>query len=178
LLDVNDACKELEAQGLNVRLAVISSSIELEGLTALSFASHVDLLPDPGNDLLPAYLKGADILLLAEGFEKNFVAAIKLSVSSKAHLYMFSHKPIIVYSHPETGIATYARSYDWAKLVTNQNKQELKDAIQQLVEEKKLAECMVAKADKVASTFHTHAANSKVLISGLSTIGFNIKESA
>ena len=102
LLDVNDACESLHIRGINVRLIVLSSFIEPEALKALSLASYIAVLPDPGHELLPSYLKGADILFLAEGFDEGFVSAIKLSISSKAHLFMFTKRPIIVYSHPET----------------------------------------------------------------------------
>lgn len=171
ILDVNDACQELHTQGLNVRLVVLTSSIELEGAKALSTASYVDVLPDPGNDLLPSYLKGADILLLAEGFDEGFVSAIKLSVSSKAHLFMFSHRPIIVYSHAETGIASYARISGWARLITNRDKKGLVEVIKQLLENKEKTRSLIAKADEIVSLFHSHKANRDILIKGLSLYG-------
>ncbi|TLU81968.1 MAG: glycosyltransferase family 4 protein [Chlorobium sp.] len=168
LLDVNDACHELHTQGMNIRIVVLSSSIEPEGITALSLAPYIDLFPDPGNDLLPSYLKGADILLLAEGFDSRFVSAIKLSVSSKAHLFMFSQRPIIVYSHPETGVARYARAMGWAKLVTNRNTNELIEAIRCIVENKEKSKSLIEKAYEVGLKCHTSDVNAQRLIEGLS----------
>jgi glycosyltransferase involved in cell wall biosynthesis len=168
LLDVNDACEFLHIRGINVRLVVLSSFIEPEGFKALSLAPYIDVLPDPGHELLPSYLKGADILFLAEGFDEGFVSAIKLSVSSKAHLFMFSKRPIIVYSHPETGIALYARLSGWAKLVTRRNIGELAEAIQHLIENKKEKKILVTKAYEIALKNHTSDVNCKKLLEGLS----------
>jgi len=169
LLDANDACQELHAQGIKMRLVVLSSAIDAEGVNALSTAPFIDVLPDPGNDLLPAYLKGADILLLAEGFEEGFVSAIKLSVSSKAHLFMFSHRPIIVYAHPDTGIARYAQTSGWGSLVKHRNKRELVEAIRGLIENQKQTDSLIARADEVAEKFHSHQANREILLRGLAS---------
>jgi glycosyltransferase involved in cell wall biosynthesis len=167
LLDVHDACEELHTRGINARLVVLSSSIEHEVKKALMLASSIDVLPDPGHNLLPSYLKGADILLLAEGFDTGFVEAIKLSVSSKAHLFMFSKRPIIVYSHSETGIAKYAQSSGWAHLVTNRNKKELTEAIKQIVENINVAESLIIKAGKTGLANHTIDTNCAILFKGL-----------
>ena len=47
---------------------------------------HVKLYNDPGSDSLPKLLKGADLLILIETFDKKRAKAIKLSISTKAHL--------------------------------------------------------------------------------------------
>jgi glycosyltransferase involved in cell wall biosynthesis len=159
-----------------VRLVVLSSAIEPEGVKSLSVAQFIDVMPDPGNDLLPSYLKGADILLLAEGFDEGFVSAIKLSISSKAHLFMFSHRPIIVYAHADTGIARYAQALGWAKIVTKRSKQELVNAILQLAKNKKEAEKLVGKADEVVTKFHSHQANREILYEGLSSFKADSEE--
>jgi glycosyltransferase involved in cell wall biosynthesis len=169
LIDVNAACQFLHNQGINARLLVLSSAIEQDGIEVLSSAQFVDVLPDPGNDLLPSYLKGADILLLAEGFDEGFVSAIKLSISSKAHLFMFSHRPIIVYSHSDTGIAKYAQEFGWSKMVTHRSTTELAEAIRQLIEDKKQRESLIDRADQVAKYFHSHQANQDVLLMGLTS---------
>jgi glycosyltransferase involved in cell wall biosynthesis len=173
LLDANDACQELNAKGIKIRLVVLSSSIEVEGLNALSAAKFIDVFPDPGNDLLPSYLRGADILLLAEGFDEGFVSAIKLSVSSKAHLFMFSHRPIIVYAHPDTGIAKYAKSSDWGRLVIHRNKRELVEAIRGIIENQKETECLIAHADEVAEKYHSYQANNEIMLRGLAPSRFD-----
>ena len=169
LIDINEACELLHSQNINVRLLVLSSAIETEGMQALSTTQFIDVLPDPGNNLLPSYLKGADILLLAEGFDEGFVSAIKLSISSKAHLFMFSHRPIIVYAHADTGIANYAHEFGWSTLVTNRSKIELAAAIRQLIEDKDQRNSQITRADQVAKNFHSHQVNQATLLTGLTT---------
>jgi glycosyltransferase involved in cell wall biosynthesis len=168
MLDVNGSCRLLADQGLQVRLAVISCGIDPEGERALANCSHIDLLPDPGNDLLPAYLKGADLLLLAEGFDKGFVDAIRLSVSSKSHLFMFSRRPIIVYAHPETGVAKYAAAHGWGLAVTERNVTGLAAAIRTILTDAETADRLVLAADETAMTYHVREACQAKVLSALS----------
>lgn len=133
LLDLNEACEKLNAEGISVRVSILSSAIETECRQKLNDAKYIDIYEDPGNDNLPCYLKGADLLFLPEGFDGNFVEAIRLSISSKAHLYMFSKKPIIVYAHKNTGIAQYAIDFGWAKVLTDRSIVKLADVIKELI---------------------------------------------
>ena len=168
LIDANDACKLLNDQGIKARIVVFSSAIDTEGAQALFDAPFIDVMPDPGNDLLPSYLKASDILLLAEGFDEGFVSAIKLSVSSKAHLFMFSKRPIIVYAHPNTGIAKYAQTYGWGRVVSHRNKEELMVAMREMIDDQNKSTQLISKADEVVTQFHSHQANRDILLQGLS----------
>jgi len=158
LLDADACCRLLAEQGMHVRIAVLSCGIDPEGERALAHCSHLDLLPDPGNDLLPAYLKGADTLLLVEGFDEGFVDSIRLSVSSKSHLYMFSRRPIVVYAHPDTGVARYASAYGWGLVVKERNVAKLTAAIKATLSEQETVSRLIVSADKTAMSFHTHEA--------------------
>lgn len=170
LIDADEACKLLNDQGIKTRVAVLSSAIDPDGIKTLSKAEYVDLMPDPGHNMLPSYLKGADILLLAEGFDKDFVSVIKLAISSKAHLFMFSHRPIIVYAHPDTGTGNYAREYGWGRVVNSCSSKELMVAIREIIEHQNKTAQMVSEADKVAKKFHTHFVNRDALLQGLASI--------
>jgi len=170
LIDISDACRELNALGTKTRLVVFSSSVDEEGKMALTTAPFIDVIPDPGNDLLPSYLKGADLLLLAEGFEESYVDAVRLSVSSKAHLFMFSRRPIIVYAHPETGIAKYAQAHGWARVVGRRDQSELVAAIQELIDDRDQAAQLVCRSDSIARQFHTHRENRDILLAGLTSV--------
>jgi hypothetical protein len=89
---------------------------------------------------------------------------------------MFSHRPIIVYAHADTGIARYAQALGWAKIVTKRSKQELVNAILQLAKNKKEAEKLVGKADEVVTKFHSHQANREILYEGLSSFKADSEE--
>jgi glycosyltransferase involved in cell wall biosynthesis len=159
LLDVDECCRQLNEEGIQVRLAVYSYAIDPGGAQKIAKASFVDLFNDPGNEQLPRYLKGADILLLAEGFDEGFVSAIRLSVSSKSHLFMFSHRPILVYAHPSTGVSQYAEHHHWARLVTKRDIPTLRDAIRDLLLNTTESARLVAQAEQTGMTFHRNRVN-------------------
>lgn len=168
LLDADAACEVLSRNGCPVRILVLSSSVEEEGRRALENAKFVDILPDPGNDELPGYLKAADALLLIESFDETFVSAIELSVSSKAHLFMFSQKPIIVYAAEKTGIAKYAVSHGWAEFVGVRSSAQLAASIRKVFENKAVADELVKKANSVAHQKHTSEKNQQRFLKALS----------
>ena len=82
---------------------------------------------------------------------------------------MFSHRPIIVYAHPETGIANYAQEFGWGKLVTHRSAIEIAAAIRKLIEDKDYRNRLIARADQVATDFHSHQVNQAILLTGLNT---------
>jgi hypothetical protein len=167
LLDANESCRLLNAQGIPARVALLSSAIAPEGASQLAKASFIDIFEDPGNDSLPCYLKGADVLLLAEGFDEGFVSAIRLSISSKAHLFMFSQRPIIVYAHPDTGIARYASARRWARVVPRRDSKMLTETIRDMLTHHDEVSSLIGRANETARTFHTYDANHKQLFSAI-----------
>jgi glycosyltransferase involved in cell wall biosynthesis len=168
LLDANECCRRLDAQGIRARIAVLSWGIDPVGALELAKAKYVDLLPDPGNERLPGYLKGADVLLLAEGFDEGFVSAIRLSVSSKSHLFMFSGCPTIVYSHADTGVAKYAKGYGWARVVSDRNVATLTNALRDVLTNAQERNRLVCRAAEIARTSHSREAVQATLLSALS----------
>lgn len=173
LLDVNESCRILNDQGIQVRVAVLSSAIEPEGARQLAQAPYIDIFEDPGNDRLPCYLKGADLFLLVEGFDEGFVSAIRLSISSKAHLFMFSQHPVIVYAHPDTGVAQYASTYHWARVVSRRDIQALTQAIRDLLTDNNAANVLVRQATATARAYHSCHMNKKRLFDAISSNVFS-----
>jgi glycosyltransferase involved in cell wall biosynthesis len=168
--DVNECCRLLENQGIQVRVALISCGIDPEGERALANCSYVDILPDPGNELLPAYLKGADLLFLAEGFDEGWVSSIRLSISSKSHLYMFSRRPIIVYAHPDCGVSKYAATEQWGVVVSKRNIELLASAISQIITNAETAKLLISRADETADINHVREASQAKFIKALTLV--------
>jgi hypothetical protein len=167
LLDMNECCRLLNAQGIKARVAVLSSAIDPAGKSELKHAEHIDIFEDPGNHQLPAYLKGANLLFLAEGFAEGFVSAIRFSVSSKAHLFMFSQRPTLVYGHSDTGIIKYAEAYQWAYTVRHRDVQELFKTVCAVLHNKKENEKIINNATKTAHAFHTTATTQSKFLAAL-----------
>lgn len=159
LLDMNECCRLLSEHGINARVAVLSAGIDPAGLMELNRAEYIDILEDPGNDYLPSYLKGSDLLFLAEGFDEGFASAIRLSVTSKSHLFMFSQRPIVVYGHPDTGVVKYAMAYKWAYTVEKRDIQMLFKAVNTVIHNKAENENIIKNAMLTAEKFHLRELN-------------------
>ena len=98
-------------------------------------------------------LRGADILFLPERFDET-AQGIRLSISSKAHLFMFSGKPIIVYSDPVTGIVRYATEDGWAAVVDRRDPGLLADTIERLFKDDVYRQQLIAGARSTAEKNH------------------------
>lgn len=152
--DLNKSCESLKSKGINAQIQVISDAIESEGLIEMKKMKYVRLHRDPGSEKLPSFLKGADLLVLIETFDDSRAEAIQLSISTKAHLYMFSRVPILLYSHPVTGISNYAKEYKWAHVINSRNEIELTNALVILLTNTNLHNNLVETAYKVAMKNH------------------------
>lgn len=114
--DAEIACHDLSNKGFKPMLFVYSVNIDDELIHQVSKFKFVKLLHCPSHDELKYHLGMADILFLPERFGSE-VWDIKLSISSKAHLFMFCNKPILVYSSKDSGIAQYVLMEKWGLLL-------------------------------------------------------------
>ncbi|MBP1663536.1 MAG: hypothetical protein H6Q19_676 [Bacteroidetes bacterium] len=167
LLDVDECCRMLTEKRNPVRLLVISSGMEKEGIAALKNAKFTDIIPDPGNELLRGYLKGADINILAETFDDRVATAISLSVSTKSHLFMLSQHPIIVYGHPNTGVVKYAKSEGWASVVSKRDLSLLMNEMEILITNEDEAKRLTGCSKNTFEKYHSLSKNQKTLLDAL-----------
>ncbi len=154
LLDIEEACRKLADEGVQVRVTVLTSVIASEVYERLQACKHIEVRSDPGHSMLPSYLKGADVLLVAEAFDAEQAEAIRYSVSTKAHLFMLAQRPIIVYGSPLTGLVQYAEQEGWAHVVDTRNTSVLKSALERLLTDKEYAAQLVRTADEVFERNH------------------------
>lgn len=153
LEDIDIACEELARRNFNP--CVVAYPVNLNPLMAeLGRAfRHVRLAPCPNHAELVAALLGADILFLPERFGPE-VWDIKLSVSSKAHLFMFSGRPIVVYSDAATGIARYAREEGWGALVDRRDPLLLAGVLERLVTDQVEGQRLITSATRAVTKNH------------------------
>lgn len=150
LFDLDAACELLLADGIVANpliYAVNDSEINTNDF------KHLTISKVPNHDALPSCLMNSDILFLPERFDSTS-KDIGLSISSKAHLYMYSQVPIIVYSDALTGISKYASEFRWALVVKNRSVLNLKDAIVYLQRNKPFALELSNNAMKTAKEHH------------------------
>lgn len=169
LFDVNECCRKLNTEYISARVLVISAGMGKEGISEIAKAEFIDVIPDPGNEILPQYLKGADINLLIEDFDEKRASAIGLSVSSKSHLFMFSQQPTIIYAHPNTGVSKYAQNNGWARVVIKRDIgllfKEIRNVLTDLEGTKTLVNC----AKDTYEKYHLISVNKKIFMDALSS---------
>ncbi len=158
LNDLEQACRILTDKSIKVKATVFTVSPHPDILRKLSGFRHVDFALCPTHDGLASILRGADILFLPERFDET-AAGIRLSVSSKAHLFMFSGRPIVVYSSPVTGISRYAKEDGWAAVVDHQDPLQLAQVFERLMKDDVYRQQLIDKACKTAINNHDLASN-------------------
>jgi len=154
LIDVAKAAQILCMEGYKVRIDAFTQGLLPEAEEALRQYSVIVLHDALSDAEVPGTFKGADILLLPEGFDPAVVRFIKLSISSKSHLYMMSEKPILVYGPAGVGVVEYAKNDGWGFVVTDRDTGKLRDAITRLVSDNVLKEQLLKRCRYVSSKNH------------------------
>jgi len=151
--DLDQACDILHAKGFNVRATVFPVNFPSGTSSLANDFHHLCFEPCPSHTGLASVLRGADILFLPERFDQT-VKLIRLSVSSKAHLFMFSGRPIVVYSDPVTGIVRYAKEDGWAAVVDRRDPHLLAGTFEKLIIDENERQRLIAGARGVAVKNH------------------------
>lgn len=112
----------------NAEIYVYTHSIPRELPKEILNSQKITYLPLPSHENLPLILSEASILFLPESFNEDR-AAIEYSISTKAHLYMMSERPILVYGPPYSGTVNYAVCDGWAIVVDERNEKKLCDQL-------------------------------------------------
>ena len=154
---IGDLCliaNELREEGLPVQVTALVSSTPPESVEFLNSLANFNLLPAPSHEILPSFLKGADILFLPESFEANRLSHTNLSISTKAHLYMMSKKPTLIYAPPSSGIMKYAKAFNWGCRVSECDLKQLKNALKRLAQDGEYTHKLIEDGLKLALSHH------------------------
>jgi hypothetical protein len=173
LLDLEEACHRLNNMGIPVQATVLAVHISKEGYRRINSCQFVKLQDDPGHELLPSYLKGADLLYLPETFDPHIAQGYQYSISTKAHLFMFSQRPILVYGHPACGLVNYAKRDGWAYVVEEQNIDFLVEALRSTLIDNEQRKKRMQAADQVAMRNNDCAKVRNIFHSSLLAIAHN-----
>lgn len=150
LADLEQACQILSDKGSKVKATIFPVNYQAIDLSEFRF---VEFYPCPSHEELPALLKGADVLFLPERFD-NTVEDVRLSVSSKSHLFMFSGRPIVVYADFRTGIAQYAAQEGWGEVVGQRDPLVLASTLANLFSDKVMVQTLASRAQATISKYH------------------------
>jgi glycosyltransferase involved in cell wall biosynthesis len=154
IIELCEAAKLLNTEGFKTIITVLATSIPKEAVNKLRGIGNLQILPGPSHKELPSFLKGADILFLPETFDEDRSEEIRLSISTKAHFYMMSEKPILVYASPKTGIVHYAKEGGWAYIVDEHNPDKLVHALRILLTNSEFCKKMVNQGIEVVAKNH------------------------
>lgn len=154
LIDLCNAAEALRTYGFNIMVTAFASNIPKEGINTLIAIRNLQILPSPAHDLVPAYLKGADILFLPETFDLGKLQKIRFSISTKAHLYMMSERPILLYASPFAGVTDYAKRDGWAYVVDQPSTDLLIEGLRQLISNKDISNKLVGCGIQIALKNH------------------------
>ena len=151
LVDLVNACNSLDR---NILIRIYCPEIPIETPGELINAKQVEFLPLPTHEELPGVLANCDVLFLPESFNPTYEKAISLSLSTKAHLYMMSGRPIIVYAPSYSGIVDYAKRDKWAYVVEERNMDSLVIALRSLIHDNNLKIQLIETAHDVSIKNH------------------------
>jgi len=153
LYDLDSTCKTLNGKGLKVKATVFPVNYDSLPPALFTEFDYISFLASPDHHELAGILHSADVLFLLERFDETS-SQIRMSISSKAHLFMHSGRPIIVYSHPITGIARYALEEKWAEVIDRPDAQLLADVLEKIFTDKDKQDSLISSARKIALKNH------------------------
>lgn len=130
--DLLDAVRSMQDHSRPIQIVIYCSGLPKDTTHALLNAPEVAFLPLPTHDELPRILASAAVLLLPESFSVA-PELIEYAISSKAHLYMMSGRPILVYGPAYSGTVEYATREGWGMVVAERSSAKLKDALAALL---------------------------------------------
>lgn len=154
LVSLCEAANLLRPEGHDIAITAFVPSVPYEAVNAFSQMSNLEIKPPLPHEQVPAVLKGADILFLPETFDPIKVAEIRLSISTKAHLYMMSERPILVCGSPLAGVVEYANREHWAFVVSESGINSLVDGLRQLIVNNDMRQSLIDTGIAVALKNH------------------------
>lgn len=165
LLDMCEAAQLLKRDNIKITISVYTSSIPPDAVNYLNREERLDIFPALTHEMVPSHFKGADILLLLEPFDQSIANNIRYSISTKAHLYMMSEVPILVYGSPSAGVVDYALQEGWGYVVPERNPDALADAVRTLSVNDALRASLCTMANKSVARHHVLGKNRKRFVS-------------
>lgn len=154
LIDLDQALEFLPAEIGTVRIVVFASHVPPEAAERLNSRPRIELRAGLADEAVPAALKEADVVFLPESFHPKWRQYMRYSISSKAHIYMMSGRPALVYGPAGIGVVEYARSDNWAELVDERSPAQLACMLATLLTDQTKVARLVARARAVALRNH------------------------
>jgi len=147
--------KVIQSINLNLNMSIrflLQTAEKPEWSNRYSCVVHNNFVP---YSELPKRFAEADFLILPYDFSRKSIKYIKYSMPTKATEYMASGTPIIVIAPEETAIAKYAKKYELAKVITNNDTNKISEEIRHLIEDQELRKRIAQNAVKQVEKNHS-----------------------
>jgi len=162
-------------RGISASIANVAAAIELLSREGYAIEFHIreskGMIPQSLQSKLNGYkfvkidppvsyeecqqrLSNADLLIIANDFDKDGKLFLSLSMPTKAPEYMITGVPILIYAPVDSALSEYASGKDLAHVVNNEDISELKKALSILYNDGNLRERLGKKAQQVAIKEH------------------------
>ena len=151
LLLLSDIVEELNKEGQKINFKLYSFKEKLKYFGYM-FNNHQSLsigeVPkdDPG---MMNILKNADLLVIPFDYSKKSIERIRLSMLAKVSAYLASGIPILVFGSEKIATVEYAIKEKWAHVLVNNNREQLKNMIIELIKNTELRNSTIKIAKKV-----------------------------
>lgn len=132
LVEVANVITEINKTWGNIKLYIQSPSSDYKVRNRLQKYDCIVLNPVVEYSQLPVIFSQADILLIANDFNKQGIFYLKYSMPTKVSEYMISGTPVLIYASLETAVSRFFIDNKCGCCVTEQDPVKLNDAIKLL----------------------------------------------
>jgi glycosyltransferase involved in cell wall biosynthesis len=133
LIEVAKVIDNINNSWGNIKLYIQSPSSDFEVRNKLLNYDCIVLNPVVDYTELPAIFSQADIMLIANDFDKQGIDYLRFSMPTKVSEYMISGTPILVYASAETAVSRFFIEHECGCCVTEQNAKKVNDALKLLI---------------------------------------------
>lgn len=151
LFEVAEVLDSLNREGYNVKFHIQTTTRETSVIEKLQSFKSVVINPLAKREDIPKIFSDADILVLANDFNKKGLDYLMFSMPTKASEYMISGTPILVYSPEETAVSQFFIKNECGCCVSSHSILELKDAFISLIGDEKYRMKISYKAVELAT---------------------------
>ena len=151
--DLLKAVRRISGLASRIEIIVHCSGIPKDMPLKIRQAPEVSFLPLPEHSQLPEILAGAKVLFLPESFNEPR-RAIEYSISSKAHFYMMSGRPILVYGPVYSGTIGYALREGWGLVIAKRSTETIIEILREILAGSERVTETVRNADRCIRQYH------------------------
>ena len=140
----------INSNGIKMNLDIFTPDVNSNDSIFLTNLKGVELKSPMPHSSMPSLLARYDLLFLPLDFEDEAIVFSQFSMPTKVSEYMISGTPVLVFANRRTALAKYAIDYNWAYTVTENKKELLIEALNELYLNPVLRQTLAERAKNIA----------------------------